>query len=267
MAFILASAAGAPDDRRLPIYSTELVQTGLLDYWHSPSLSPLLHVVDGGNVPLLQNRVPGGPALANASVIQSGFWRANGGPFGTPAIGMVSGGSGGTNRYLHNVAAGSIWGMLICKFPAIPASTRNLLGGRTDLTGGTHRLRIDGPGSQLRWVVGGGGTPEVTALRPVSAETWYAIVFSFDAATGTAALSVDGGMTWSTATSAGAANAATSRLLGGAIDTAGTGGTLFTDYDWCVYLGGTGYVLAETHAALRALLRAYALTRARVGLG
>ena len=144
-----------------------------------------------------------------------------------------------------------------------------MLGGQVsagDPIGGTHLLQID-DGGTWQFVVGGGlvapagaAIPEATATTALTAGEWGLIFFAWDATAETAAVSTDG-IQWGTATQAGAANAQTDRRINGAIDAAGTGGTVHADFDLADMIFGTGYLPDVSMSETLELLRSYVASR------
>ena len=182
---------------------------------------------------------------------------------------MQFGASNEDHFQLTGLPTGDFWGLLVVKVASGFAGTRNVLGGQVsagDPIGGTHLLQVD-DGGVWQFVVGGGlvapagaAIPEATVTTDLTAGEWGAVFFTWDAAAGTAAISTDG-VQWATATQAGAANAQTVRRINGAINAAGDGGTVHTDFDLADMLGGTGYLLDAGMSDTLELLRSYVASR------
>lgn len=268
----IAAAAGSIYDPIVPSFGDAMAADGNITHWHTPiptaGTTRITTVIDD-QVASIANRA-GGTALAQDTVNRRPAYLAQGvstAPFGQPAT--AHGSSNEDHFLVEDLSASDFWGLMVLNVDETLAGTRNVAGGQVsagDPIGGTHLLQAD-DGGVWRFTVGGGlVAPAGAAIPAAVVETdlvigeWGLVYFSWDASAATAAISTDG-IVWSTATQAGAANAQTQRRINGAINAAGTGGTIHTDFDLADMVFGTGHLLDSGMADTLELLRAYAASR------
>lgn len=268
----IAAASGSAYDPIVPNFGDALAADASITHWYTPILtagtSRMTSVIDD-QVASIVNRA-GGAALTQDTVIRRPQYLAQGvstAPFGQPA--MRHGSSNEDHFELTGLSVSDFWGLLVVNVDAGFSGTRNVLGGQVsagDPIGGTHLLQVD-DGGVWRFTVGGGlvseggaAIPEAVAEADLVTDEWGLIYFSWDASADTAAVSTDG-IVWSTDTEAGAANGQSTRRINGAINAAGDGGTVHTDFDLADVLFGTGHLLDSGMADTLELLRAYAASR------
>jgi hypothetical protein len=268
----IAAAAGSIYDPIVPSFGDAMAADGNITHWHTPILTAgttrITTVIDD-QVASIANRA-GGTALTQDTVNRRPAYLAQDvstAPFGQPA---TQHGSANEDHFLvEGLSASDFWGLMVLNVDEDNPGLRNVAGGQVsagDPIGGTHLLQAS-DGGVWRFTVGGGlvapagaAIPEAVVETDLVIGEWGLVYFSWDASAATAAISTDG-IVWSTDTEAGAANAQTTRRINGAINAAGTGGTIHTNFDLADMVFGTGHLLDGGMADTLELLRAYVASR------